>query len=366
MNELEEYFSWDGEIVSGAYSRFKYENNSIIQTVIMPKGKDFFYYKVFLFADIGSEYFLRFDKVSRNNDWFTVFNSASFVSKSFNKEPQDTRGSNYYPINSALAVDLNGKSLIFYPGFSVGAGMPFRDQFEIHLHRHPDNVDDLGITHYVGDQLPADHNWMVSIQKFNYSNIWREYLSNKHPISKFYLKSLTSLTDSFKHSSTFNNQINLESSLQLLPNDECNYISRVFFRKDCIFDVINICEYPTNPGIFGDSKLEKTGLLANNEPKALRSRGSINFFRENLTALNVFRYPKVKVEGLISPFELKTFAKYHEDYIVKDPAFLSVLVIGNNEDSKIAALVVWAAFGILVSVLLVKILKKRKVSEKEN
>ena len=366
MNELEEYFSWDGEIISGAYSRFKYENNSIIQTVIMPNGKDFFYYQVFLFADIGSEYFLRFDKVSRSNDWLTIFNSASFVRKSFVKEPQDLRGSNYYPINSALAVDLNGKSLIFYPGFSLGAGMPDRDHFEIHLHRHPNNVDDLGITEYVGDHLPADHKWMVSIQKFNYSNIWRDYLANKHPISKFYLESLTSLTESFQNSSTFYNSLQLESSPQLLPDDECNYISRVFFREDSIFDVINICEYPTNPGIFGNSKQERTGLLTKNEPKVLRSRGSIQFFKENLTTLNVLKYPQVQIEGLISPFDLKTFARYNENYYPEDPGFLSVLIISNNADSRIIAVVVWSSLGIIASGLLIKFLKKRKVSDKEN
>jgi hypothetical protein len=259
---------------------------------------------------------MSFSNNYKEKGWFYTFNTADVTRRYFIPEDFITKGSNYYPINGGLLVDLDECFLSIFPSFPTGAGMPKADTFEIHLHRHPSQDDGMGLGSYVEDIFPVKHNWRVTLGDFSLSKTWKDFLSHKASPSLFYLKNQNFyITTDSKEGFQFSEMIQADTHYSIVPNSSCKYLSSLALKdKDLVLNVLNICEKDeemTWLRLFDEVSF--SWLESHPSPKVQLIKENIfNFRWRNNSGENVIKHPKIKNSSKFGPFELRTFTGSHK------------------------------------------------------
>ena len=288
-------------------SKFDFKGQIITQTVKLFDDEKF-YIDFELFAPLNSDIFSRFEIQENKQGWFYTFNSADLRRRDYIFEDKQTKGSNYYPINSGFMVETENEYLSFFPSFSTGAGMPDSNKFEIHLHRHPYKDDHLGLGSYVEDSFSVKHSWLITRGKLSLSSLWNSFLSHKASPSLYFVEnSEYSLNQNYSNSKYFSDILQINSNDSMFYNDPCKYVSRVSLsNKNLFYRILNICENQNLDWLEEFTEVNFVGINSK-ERIELIEEGIIEDKARNNNGDNLIRYQQVDGSANFAFGDIKSF-----------------------------------------------------------
>ena len=265
-----------------------------------------------LFAELGLEIFLRFATPthSLSDNWFYTFNSADVMSRHPYPDEDYLIGNNYFPINGGLLINSLDTYLHIFPDFPIGAGMPDRDSFELHLHRNPYADDDLGIGEYYGEYSPAEHSFLFGFTDLKPKKIWKEYLQYKTSPLVFFKGLGNSLVSELENSEKNSDKWEYQTEYSLVNEDKCAYLSSIVVREDdMICRIMNICDQTITPEFDAFTILEELNALGGEleNRRTVTAQGELEFTMNENSGRNMIQYPKCDQTGLIKPFSFNTY-----------------------------------------------------------
>ena len=316
IGELSQYDVYEGEIVSVVNSKWRYKDHEYYQTIVLPMNSITFELKFKLLASLGDEILLEFARPTQESDWFYTFNSADIQLRKPFSDAQGTSGDNYYPIVGGVFINNSQEFLQFFPKFPLGAGMPHDGSFELHLHRNPENDDDLGLVTPLDDKIPVEHEFLIRIGDLNTSTIWKDYLSHKNSMIIFAVGEneediYLDVGNNYERVENWNS--NTEYSLT--DENKCVYLSSLGVQNEKMYaNVLNICSNPERFSLNSTTIIEQ--VLINEKPLLrstidIQTRGEIVFEANSNSGKSMIRYPMKDKTGMVSPF---AFIGYEIDH----------------------------------------------------
>ena len=220
-------------------------------------------------------------------------------------------GSNYYPINAGLLIDMKDDFLYILPSFPLGAGMPDNKHFEMHIHRHPGKDDGFGVNEYVPDYHPVEHTWVIGIMKMKLDWLWREYLELKgYPVVLFHGNSWGSVEEKLENAKEIKENWTSAEKYQLVEENQCLYVSSLVLRSESyVCRVVNICGKSEEFRLEGFDVVEElnAGGYSKFRAKNIETEGIVEFRYNKNSGNAVIRYPITNDTGKIQPFSLSTY-----------------------------------------------------------
>lgn len=292
-----------------AVSKFLSANETFIQRIILEHESKQFNINFLLRAPPNSDVFLRFNRTSMGVAWFYTFNTANIMKRYFEYDNFFTKGSNYYPINGAMIVDLVKDYMYLIPSFPILAGMATEDTFEINLHRFTIFDDGMGLGQMKEMSHMVEHNLLIGFNSPEYSFIWKKVLEHKNqPIALFSSKNQNSVSTDTESADIFINNWNTKTKAKLIRGNYCSHVVSLSKHIDSyLATVLNICdipsEYPFNPY----QNTNVGGLDPDDNKKNWKTGNKITFLYFNNTGDNVISYPDLKAAKQIAAFDLVTF-----------------------------------------------------------
>ncbi|OMJ81124.1 hypothetical protein SteCoe_18487 [Stentor coeruleus] len=306
--ELETFNHYSGSIVDVAESYLRYDQDVFIQRIIVDKITDSFIMTFYVYAERNNDIFYRFHQIYKQKGWFYTFNTANLQKRYFEPNASNKTGHNYYPITGGVVADLGDKFLYFIPTFSLGAGMPFENVFELNLHRHPSYDDQLGIGSYSGDIYPVEHEWIIGFTDLNYQSIWDHFLDHRSSPIVFFNTFNNSLTTNFSLATEYNTIPQYKNTYEFLNNFDCAYLSSLVIRNNSyIFRIFNKCNTQIKVDFTEDFEELNLGGLPLNNMRKFNEQGYLELIAYNNTGKNVLEYPKGDGNDGIMPYEMKTY-----------------------------------------------------------
>lgn len=274
------------------------------------------------FADSSNDIFLRFARISYNENWFYTFNSADIrVRKPFKKR-KDVSRENYYPIVGGVFIRASNDNLLqFFPRFPLGAGMLDDGGFELHLHRNPSSENQIGFNSGLHDTRSVEHEFLIKLADLNATNIWKSYLLYKNSPIIFAITNYQgsiSLELELEKAYNWNTIWNYQTEYQLIDEFSCIYLSSITVNNNQSYaTVLNICEAAQTLKLHGLKVLDER--LLNHQPlemskKAFEVGKNLKFNLNSNSGEHVVKFPKASASGDIPAFYLKT---YEIDYQCK-------------------------------------------------
>jgi hypothetical protein len=299
---------YTGPVVQVAVSTFKVGSQTYTQKVILPANSNSLIFKFKLYAEADNEIFLRFQQIYKENDWFYTFNSANVMVKRF---VDRGAGQNEYAVIGALLVDMNDSFMYIMPTFPLGAGMPDNKHFEMHLHRHPNKDDGLGIGSYVPDYDAVEHTWHIGFMPMDLGQLWNNYLEVKgRPVVLFSGPVPDSLTETLNNAVLGSQNWPYGDSFKLFEEDECLYISSVVHRADgLVVRVLNRCNREVEAKLkdFDFVKDLNAGGYSSVMPKKLTTTEELTFEWLWNSGKAVVKYPEPVFSSMIPAGGYSTF-----------------------------------------------------------
>lgn len=300
----------------------------------MPNDDETFELKFFVYAEVGSEIFMRFQQKYQKGDWFYTFNTANVMKRTIHPNQYFLRGQNVFPISGALLVKLKEKFLFIVPSFPLGVAMPSDKTFELHLHRHPGKDDQLGLGSYQEDIYAVEHSFSISLRSLNLTDLWLGFLSHRaSPYISFLSGANFSIAESYSESQVFTEPWAYKTEHSLLPNSNCLYISSLNERKGKqICTLLNICDSPQQFDLSGFEALEELDLSGNplKSVNPIKGGQEIEFLVNKNSGKSVVDFEEKVGRGTIKPFALHSFGvrtgQSSEPKIVFDDNNMSVNV----------------------------------------
>ena len=209
-----------------------------------------------------------------------------------------------------MLVDYKTTFMQVYPKFPFGVHLAENDYFMIHLHRNPPYDDVLGLGSPLLDKVPVEHEFLVSFAGKDIGKIWKEHLNFKHSPLVLTYDSNERLVKDLESGKEFEGLWDKKAKFALAGQDECLYLSRVFFnKKDLIASVMNVCERDVEFAI-GNWKAEKEvqadGYDWSGVRKEIKVDGELKFMINKNTPETLWKYYGTRTKHL-SPFHLNTY-----------------------------------------------------------
>lgn len=191
--------------------------------------------------------------------------------------------------------------------------------FDLHLHRNPQNDENLGLGLPMKDIYFATHHFVLTIEKFNISSIWKNYLSHKNsPILLAAADKEEDINLDLSRNPYRKGNWILDTQYTLVSENACLYLSSLAVRDERMYaKILNICDKPVDFLMDDATILEEVQL--NEQPLQANRSGIItedqihftnhpNLSRSAVTHSNAFK------NGSISPF---SFSAYEINYTSK-------------------------------------------------
>ena len=306
------------------------------QTLALPNHSNTFRLRFDVLADIGDEVLLEFLSPISESKWFYTFNSADirlrspFPEKKFyinsDINPIVRKGVpkrsnsvdyNYHPIVGGLFIKQSERFLEIFPKFPLGAGMKeVNKRFQLHLHRNPQNSDQLGLNAALNDTMYAQHDFLIKIGDLNSTDMWRNYLEHKNSYIIFAVEEneediSTKLEQNADRFENWNSTTNYSMSQE----NRCVYLSSLGVDQDKMYaSMLNICD--KSKEFILDSTLVREEVLINensvtNQTNQIQHGDEIIFEINSNSGKNVIMYPVDNAEGGIRPFNLTVYEVDH-------------------------------------------------------
>ena len=314
VGTLSRYIVYQGQVLNLVYSSWKCKDQEYVQTLELPKNSDVLRLKFKVFAQAGDEIFLRFDYLEHPDDWFYVFNSADIrLRKMF--QPRNTLyGENQYPAVGGLLIDNTAKMpLQIFPKFPLGVGMDHNQSFQLHLHRNPQYDDGLGLGGGLEDSHPVEHDFLITMNELDFTDIWRNYLLHKNSPIIFGVTTYPSFISlDLNKQQTWYSDWKTETEYSLTEEDPCVYLSSLVVRQGKKYaKVLNICD---SPQVFHLDGYDVQQEVLINENAIPESRNKIMVDGEKISwelnensGDNVLRAPNASQQGMIGSFHFKAY-----------------------------------------------------------
>lgn len=269
-----------------------------------------FYLNIYTGSEIGDEIFLKVFNSNSKKDWLYTFNSADIIKRYQFEKRSNCYGENGFPVVSGMFIDYKSTFMQVYPKFPFGVHLAENDYFLIHLHRNPPYDDVLGLGSPLLDKVPVEHEFLVNFANKEIVKIWKEHLNFKHSPLVLTYDSSDRLVKDLDSAKGFDGLWNKRVKFSLAKQDECLYLSRVFFnRKDLVASVMNVCEKDLEFS-FGEWKEVKEVQADGYEWSGVRNEvkveGELKFMINKNTPETLWKYYGTRTKN-ISPFHLNTY-----------------------------------------------------------
>ena len=312
---------YEGDIVTVVYSSWKHKEQRYVQTLELPNHSDVIRLKFKLFAASGDEIFLRFDYSNHPEDWFYVFNSADIRVKKLFQPRNSLDGENQYPAVGGLFINNHENlPLQIFPKFPLGVGMANNQTFQLHLHRNPQNDDELGLGSGLLDPHPVEHDFLITMDELDPTNIWRNYLLHKNsPIVFGVTSDPKKISLDLSKQKTWHEYWQTETDYSLGEENACVYLSSLVVRQGKKYaKVLNICDTPEGFRLDRHGIVKEVLINENEIPKnrnEIKEDGkSISWDLNKNSGDSVVKYPRAEKEGMISPFHFKAYEIHQQSY----------------------------------------------------
>ena len=197
-----------------------------------------------------------------------------------------------------------------YTKFPFGVHLAENDYFLIHLHRNPPYDDVLGLGSPLLDKVLVEHEFLVKFDEKDVGRIWKEHLQFKHSPLVLTYDSGNKLVNDLTLAKEFAETWDKETRMVVAEQDQCLYLSRVFFRsKEMLASVLNLCEQDLIFDINGwkaGKEVQADGYDWTGERKEVRVDGELRFLINKNTPETLWKYYGTKTKN-ISPYHLKTY-----------------------------------------------------------
>ena len=350
----------------------------------MPKGSEIFELRFDVLAEIGEEVMLEFSHIPQESEWLYTFNSADIRSRKAFPDKRGAKGENYFPVVGGAFIEYGQDFLQIFPRFPLGIGMAMDDKFELHLHRNPQNDDQLGLNVPINDKTPVQHQFLIRIGDiYNSSCVWRDYLSHKNPPIVFAaIKNEEELSLDLENNPDRFGDWAANTEYSLSDQNVCVYLSSLGIDGEKMYaKVINICESAKNFSLNSSSIREQVFInekIMVSEDLEIIIENEISFEINSNSNKSAIRDTEEHEGGFITPFSFigyqisHTCGLYHppEDSklarkVKKVYARSELEYSYNDEIAMIAYFVFVAISASAIGCILSIILKRRKYSRSQ-
>lgn len=276
---------------------------------------------------------MRFTNPVHADDWFYTFNSADIMFRRYAPITNTSVGHNNYPIPGGLLISTQDTFLHIFPTFPLGAGLPNSEQFELHLHRNPQNDDHFGIGEPLYETYSVEHELLIGLTDMNTGPIWKKYIDYKTTPLVTFLSKEKILTEDLEKAFVMKKDWEFSTEYSLLQETTCAYISSIVERNnELVCRIVNICDELISEKINSLDMIREINAIGGElMERNYASPGGVIEGVVNNSGANFVSYPDVSAVGMISPFDLKTYRmKKNFKYSGTNPLFAFGLFENNH------------------------------------